>query len=125
MPFYFLCCLGKFLTMSVMLTYLMLQIGHTKINFWHVSFAVIFNGLKIGKVFYFNTYLTQININSTLIFLMHNYFRIKSQVLDLKTLLIFNPFKIRVTYMADCQVISYQLYQNNYLLKGSALSLRT
>ena len=36
------------------------------------------------------------------------------------------PFKIRVTYMADCQVISYQLeYQNNCLLKGSALCLRT
>ena len=33
-------------------------------------FALIFNGLKIGKVFYFNTNLTQININSTLIFLM-------------------------------------------------------
>ena len=33
MPFYFLCCHGKFVTMSVMLTYLMLQIGLTKINF--------------------------------------------------------------------------------------------
>ena len=76
MPFYFLCCHGKFVTMSVMLTYCMLQIGFTKINFCHVSFALI--------------------------------------------------FKIRVTYMADCQVISYQLeYQNNCLLKGSALSLRT
>ena len=51
MPFYFLCCHGKFVTMSVMLTYLMLQIGLTKINFCHVSFALIFNGLKIGKVF--------------------------------------------------------------------------
>ena len=51
MPFYFLCSHGKFVTMSVMLTYLMLQIGLTKINFCHVSFALIFNGLKIGKVF--------------------------------------------------------------------------
>ena len=33
------------------LTYLMLQIGLTKINFCHVSFALILNGLKIGKVF--------------------------------------------------------------------------
>ena len=59
---------------------------------------------------------------------MHN-FRIKYQesiVLDLKTLPIFNPFKIRLTYMADCQMISYQLgYQNNYLLEGTALSRRT
>ena len=78
MPFYFLCRHRKFVTMSVMLTYLMLQIGLTKINFCHVSFAPISNGLKIGKVFLFNTYLTQININSTLIFLMHN-FRIKYQ----------------------------------------------
>ena len=70
MPFYLICCHGKFVTMSVMLTYFMLQIGFTKINFCHVSFALIFNGLKIGKGFYFNTYLTQININSTLIFLM-------------------------------------------------------
>ena len=31
-----------------MLTYLMLQIGLTKINFCHVSFALIFNGLKIN-----------------------------------------------------------------------------
>ena len=61
-----------------MLTYLMLQIDLTKINVCHVSFAPIFNGLKIGKVFQFNTYLTQININSTLIFLMQN-FRIKYQ----------------------------------------------
>ena len=51
MPFYFLSCHGKFVTMSVMLTYLMLQIGLIKINFGHVSFALIFNGLKIGKVF--------------------------------------------------------------------------
>ena len=51
MPFYFLCCHGKFVTMSVMLTYLMLQIGLTKINFCHVSFALIFNELKTGKVF--------------------------------------------------------------------------
>ena len=51
MPFYCLCCHGKFVTMSVMLTYFMLQIGFTKINFCHVSFALIFNGLKIGKVF--------------------------------------------------------------------------
>ena len=50
MPFYFLCCHGKFVTMSVMLTYFMLQIGFTKINFCHVSFALVFNGLKIGKV---------------------------------------------------------------------------
>ena len=51
MPFYFLCCHGKFVTMSVMLTYFMLQIGFTKKNFCHVSFPLIFNGLKIGKVF--------------------------------------------------------------------------
>ena len=51
MPFYFLCCHGKFVTKSVMLTYLMLQIGLTKINFCHVSFALIVNGLTIGKVF--------------------------------------------------------------------------
>ena len=42
---------SKFVTMSVMLTYFMLQIGFTKINFDRVSFALIFNGLKIGKVF--------------------------------------------------------------------------
>ena len=30
---------------------LMLKIGFTKINFCNVSFALIFNGLKIGKVF--------------------------------------------------------------------------
>ena len=51
MPFYFLCCYGKFVTMSLMPTYFMLQIGFTKINFCHVSFALIFDGLKIGKVF--------------------------------------------------------------------------
>ena len=51
MPFYFLYSHGKFVTMSVMLTDFMLQIGFTKINFCHVSFALIFNGLKIGKVF--------------------------------------------------------------------------
>ena len=51
MTFYVLCCHGKFVTMSVTLTYFMLQIGFTEINFYHVSFALIFNGLKIGKVF--------------------------------------------------------------------------